>query len=607
MQAPRNPPEIVVGIDFGTTCTGVAYSVGPEWASPKSILHWPGRVGYENRNKVTTAVAYDTRTGFPVTWGFLIDRENDDLDVQDLFKLYLDPVYQDAFEDQPTLDEARKWFTDYLKFLFRAITQHFDESFPRWASREVEFLFSVPTTWKNPAMIAEIESLLKRSGFGERTNHVAKITLTEAEAAAIDASKQLYQKGDVLLVCDAGGGTTDVNILKVINSAFGRTELRPLSWVEGQPIGSTLIDFKVEKLIEERLKRIQPQLEGNLKEVAKKMMLERFETYKCSFGSAASTGIDLFLRVPGMSDGLDFPNASIRDSKMVITQLELQAVFDEQIEKIFTFLDGQIQKLQRSHPGESISFLVMSGGLGGSPYLRQRLRNRYQLAGGANLSNAHGMEILVSPEPQLAVVHGIVMGRIQELKTSTAVYTERCCANSYGIVVRRPYNPGEHLGEDVVIDPRDKQKWAEKQIHWFIRQGEIVSTAEGIKHHYRLKIDYSRFASPWRATLVMSSLPAYQLPKSMKSHGVKPLCSVESILDRGDMKLKNRHWYNLGPKYYRAEFELRVLVGPADLKFQMWGRNGRLSRDHEDIQVQWNATDQVTVFDINDDIYHKYP
>lgn len=342
MQAPKTTPEIVVGIDFGTTvctahdnridrlkihvnnvqCTGVAYSIAPEWPSPITILRWPGRLGYENRNKVTTAVAYDVRTGLPVTWGFLVDRENDDFDVHDLFKLYLDSVYQDEFEDQPTLDEARKWFTDYLNFLFRAITQHFDESFPRWASRRVEFLFSVPTTWKNPAMIAEVEALIKKAGFGEKPNQVAKITLTEAEAAAVCASKQLYERNDVLVICDAGGGTTDVNILKVTGSAFGRIELKPLSWVEGRAIGSTLIDFKVEKLIEERLKRIQSQLQlqDSLGDVAKKMMLDKFETYKCSFGSAASAGLDLHLRVPEISNGLDFSQASIRDSKMVIRQ-----------------------------------------------------------------------------------------------------------------------------------------------------------------------------------------------------------------------------------------------------------------------------------------------
>ena len=74
---------------------------------------------------------------------------------------------------------------------------------------------------------------------------------------------------------------------------------------------------------------------------------------------------------------------------------------------------------------------------------------------------------------QLVVVHGIVMERTQELSSGAGVYTERCCPNSYGVVVRQPYDPIQHQGEDVIIDPRDKNKWAERQIHWFIRQVSI--------------------------------------------------------------------------------------------------------------------------------------
>ena len=75
---------------------------------------------------------------------------------------------------------------------------------------------------------------------------------------------------------------------------------------------------------------------------------------------------------------------------------------------------------------------------------------------------------------QLAVVQGLVMERIQELSAGSSVYTERCCPNSYGVVVRQPYDPIQHQGEDVIIDPRDKKKWAERQIHWLIRQVSII-------------------------------------------------------------------------------------------------------------------------------------
>jgi hypothetical protein len=91
----------------------------------------------------------------------------------------------------------------------------------------------------------------------------------------------------------------------------------------------------------------------------------------------------------------------------------------------------------------------------------------------------------------------------------------------------------------------------------------------------------------------MSALPVHSLPTSMRRDGATTVCALESVPDYWDLKLKNRHWYNFKPKYYRAEFDVQVLVGSADLKFQVLGRNGALSKKHEDISVRWtNSTKQ---------------
>lgn len=183
------------------------------------------------------------------------------------------------------------------------------------------FVFSVPVTWKkNPGMVAVIENIIRKAGFGAPINERASIYLSEAEAAAIYACKQSMIKGEVFLVCDAGGGTTDLNILKVENATRGRTELLPLCWTEGEAVGSTVIDFKIRSIIKSRLIAVRTHVDGDIDTVVYRMMQDKFPTFKCSFGSVGMDVPKLFLPIPGMRAGLDFAHASIQDSKIVITR-----------------------------------------------------------------------------------------------------------------------------------------------------------------------------------------------------------------------------------------------------------------------------------------------
>jgi hypothetical protein len=68
------------------------------------------------------------------------------------------------------------------------------------------------------------------------------------------------------------------------------------------------------------LESIRHHLPEEPRMIAEKMMSDRFETFKCSFGSEATNVLDLLLPVPGMPGGMDFPQAGIWDSKMTITK-----------------------------------------------------------------------------------------------------------------------------------------------------------------------------------------------------------------------------------------------------------------------------------------------
>lgn len=169
-------------------------------------------------------------------------------------------------------------------------------------------------------MLAQIEDLIRSAGYGQSERERASVYLTEAEAAAIYASRQSMMKGDVFLVCDAGGGTTDLNVLRVESTARGGFELMPLCWTEGEAVGSTLIDWRIRTLVKDRLMKVQYQIDGDVDSVVSRMMADKFDTFKCSFGSIGMDVPKIFLEIPGMRPGVDDPQAGVENSRIVITR-----------------------------------------------------------------------------------------------------------------------------------------------------------------------------------------------------------------------------------------------------------------------------------------------
>lgn len=137
-------------------------------------------------------MGYDS-DGNPKTWGSLCNPEEEGIEIEECFKVYLNPRFEDEYEGRPTHSEARIYFKDFLRHIYRFIVDYFLKTVPRWANRNVEYLFSVPTGWSDPALCADFESLVKRAGFGRDTSKErVRIAMTEAEAAAVCAAKHHY-------------------------------------------------------------------------------------------------------------------------------------------------------------------------------------------------------------------------------------------------------------------------------------------------------------------------------------------------------------------------------------------------------------------------------
>ncbi|KAL6718179.1 hypothetical protein ACLMJK_004267 [Lecanora helva] len=560
----------------------------------------------ELANKVPTMIKYRPGTSIIDSWGFYCDSQDLDPDVEDLFKLHLDPAFDG--DGARSTQQARQWYQDYMRCIHDWIVHTFSESITRWNSRKVEFVFSVPTTWKDPSMIEHIYTLIGNAGFGKdgadgnlnirSGDHRVSIGLTEAEAAAVYASKQEFEQNDVVLVCDAGGGTTDVNTLKLKSSRIEPTKLEQLSWVQGIPVGSMSIDRDVEELLVSRLVRVHHLVGPDLGTIAHEMMHGRFERFKCEFGTPASLSQPaLALQIPGLQPGIDVPDAMIENSRIEILRDELRAIFDVHIAKILHLTDTQIDWVTQNKGANQISHFVLSGGLGSSPYVKDRIRSHYTTGPGSEKPAVQNMEVRKVLEPQLAVTQGIVMDKAHVISLGDEIIKERCCRNSYGVVAAEKYVPGikKHLDQPVRRDARDGCNWVDDQIQWFIIQGQKV-TSDGVTRPYVIKRNPGSEYDPWKTDIVMSSLPKHQLPTNIHQHGSKKICDVSSVLKNQavDMKLKNRRWWQTGDKYWRFRFDVKVIPGHADLRFNMLTKDKKvINEDHKAIEVIWQAAPET--------------
>jgi hypothetical protein len=173
--------------------------------------------------------------------------------------------------------------------------------------------------------------------------------------------------------------------------------LQPLDHVEGVPIGSTLIDYRMAQHVVGRLELIQDHLEGDLYCLADDMLMGRFQTVKHSFPNPV---VDQFwLDVKGLAGTHSFPEAGITNSRMEIDRTTLTEIFDQQLQQIYSLIDSRLLALQAEFPEEQVLYIILSGGLGSSPYLYEEVKRRYEMNFGFRSNNTASIRIMRVLEP----------------------------------------------------------------------------------------------------------------------------------------------------------------------------------------------------------------
>ncbi|CAK96286.1 uncharacterized protein An02g00710 [Aspergillus niger] len=252
MEPSSGQRKMIVGIDFGTEKTCVSYAAWNSFQKeppPISSLTINDRIVFasclaqdQNERILWGQEAYDSQQGPVYKWLklFLYDPDH--------------PILQEP--DAPKLPEGslpEKLVTLYLRQVYDAITEmirihHSD------CDQGTDYWFGWPATWSDESQ-QKMMRAVQEAGYGNDSDRV--FFLTEAEAVALFFTQheklgkppsslsvdwQSVKLGDGrILICDIGGGTTDVVALQIQNSGTNPTyEL--LSKSSGNDCGLAAMD-----------------------------------------------------------------------------------------------------------------------------------------------------------------------------------------------------------------------------------------------------------------------------------------------------------------------------------------------------------------------------
>ncbi|KAI8977709.1 hypothetical protein BD414DRAFT_580166 [Trametes punicea] len=378
--------KLVLGIDVGTTYSGVAYAILDPGEVPRiqGVTRFPGREDAAGDTKIPSILYYNAdgtlhsvgaEAALP---GIELEAEDKDLVFVEWFKLHLRPKHLDSEDEAvrrrlpplPAQKSVADIFADFLSYLFRCTQKYICETHANgeslWQSVEdrIEFILSHPNGWgglqQGKMRQAAVQAgLIPDSAAGRERVHF----VTEGEASLNfclrnGLADEVLHPGKSVMIVDAGGGTVDI-------SSYSFASITPVSVEETVPAdcivqGSTQVNVRAEAFLRERLK---DSAFGNDEDI--KCMIDHFD--KSTKPVFKDTDEASYIKFGSMRDS-DL-NVNIRRGQLMLTKEEMISFFKPSVEAVVQIVQKQVQAAARP-----LAAVFLVGGFAASPFLYSALR-----------------------------------------------------------------------------------------------------------------------------------------------------------------------------------------------------------------------------------------
>ncbi|MCJ1471207.1 hypothetical protein MMC07_009855 [Pseudocyphellaria aurata] len=558
--------EIVIGVDFGTTHSGVSWAVNGGSKRINLINNWPDpSATNDSQDKVPSSISY--LDGKPQKWGYNVGPTDESLC---WIKILLEETREyvktvKAVQDCHRLlgkihKTAQEVVADYLKLLWDYTIEEICKKHPDYESiYALRVVLTVPAIWSPKAR----DKTLQAAKLAGMPNDIELVTEPEAAALATlrdKAEEDLLevgsfnvrgagnpglmvsemQVGDAFVVCDAGGGTVDLISYEV--ERLSPLKIKECAIGSGGLCGSVFLDLAFAQYIETIVGEAQY---NRIKEKNRKKMMKEFEFgIKRAFdGNDDQYSVDL----RGVKD--DRKNGILNDT-IKINRDALIAVFDRVTQQIQKLVADQIAEVEENRL--TVKAILLVGGFGA---------NRWSsICRGATL---WGLE---HPTPESS-----------SSATSSPTVTSRLSRYSYGMCLALIYNSSEHTMEEMYFDQHWGAFMAPRQMEWLLKRGEEVKEGRELSFNWTELVEVGSQDSGLKFFSTDLYYCEEPKPPTRWTNVVRSLCTVKYGASCDQLKRDEslRSKYTM-IEYHQARFDFRMLLGNAGFHFEVFHHNERV-------------------------------
>ncbi|KAI7231896.1 actin-like ATPase domain-containing protein [Hortaea werneckii] len=247
------------------------------------------------------------------------------------------------------------------------------------------------------------------------------------------------------------------------------------------------------------------------------------------------------------------PRAGIEHGFLRMSQRDVGQIFKPVVQQVIELIEGQTNSVYGL--GQKVNALILVGGFGRSEFLATCLRTRFT-------EREPAIEVLQPVNAWTAVVRGAVLRGLegQELVLS------RKARRHYGTSHNEEFDSSIHSNRVKFWDDIRLCWKARHQMSWFIGKGETVRSDEPVF------FSFERNFQQFHDKIVTDHLIVCDhdvAPRECTEYNTRKICALETDLN----SVPAPHWKNKktsrGTRYQKLEYELGMQVESGGLRFDL--------------------------------------